>query len=77
MFSGPMYENQMNIYHQLHNLALLQRNHQIRKAREDLSFQRLFCSIKQTFKLPVDWKDMDSFCFTELSIQLDSKHLGL
>lgn len=65
----------MNIYCQLYNQALLQRNHQIRKAREDLSLCELFCSIKQTFKLPkytVDCKDMDSFCFTELSIQLDS-----
>lgn len=70
-----MFENQMKIYRQLYNQALLQRNHQIRKARDDLSLHKLFCSIKQTFKLPnhtVDWKDMDSFCFTELSIQLDS-----
>lgn len=38
--SGPLYENQMNIYHQLHSQALLQRNHQIGKARKDLSLHK-------------------------------------
>lgn len=74
MCSGSMYENKMNIYHQLYSQALLQKT-EVRKAREDLSLHMMFCSIKQTFKLPncrVDWKDMDSFCFTELSIQFDS-----
>lgn len=64
MCTGPFYENQMNIYHQLYNQALLQRTHQIGKARKDLSLHKLFCSIKQIFKLlnhTVAWKDMDSF----------------